>query len=103
MTDFIGKPGLMSVLPSQVGHQNLAAVPHVKDLNSAVRRAGGESRPIIIHLGIVLRQEEEKSQGKPFPSICHETVSADACEQYLNQESRGTCDIVRVRACNNRR
>lgn len=68
----------MSALPSQVGHQNLAAVPHVKDLDGAVGRAGGQSRPIIVHLGIVLRQEEEKSQGKPFPSVFHENVSVDA-------------------------
>lgn len=48
------------VSPSQVGHQDLASVPHVKDLDSAVGRAGGQSGAVVVHLGVVLRGKGDR-------------------------------------------
>lgn len=46
-------------LPSEVCHKDLPSVSDVKDLDGAVRRTGGEPSPVVVHLGIVLKQTEQ--------------------------------------------
>lgn len=45
--------------PSKVSHQDLASVPHVKDLDGSVRRAGGQSSAVVVHLGVVLPRTQD--------------------------------------------
>lgn len=47
-------------LPSEVCHQDLSSVPDIKDLDGAIGGTGGESSPVIIHLGIMLKQKQEQ-------------------------------------------
>ena len=45
-------------LPSEVCHQYLTSVSDIEDLHGAIRRTGGQSRAVVIHLGIVLKHRE---------------------------------------------
>lgn len=45
------------VLPSEVCYQDLPSVSDIEDLYGAIRRAGGESGTVVVHLGIVLKQD----------------------------------------------
>lgn len=44
-------------LPPEIGHKDLSSVLDIKDLDRAIRRAGGQSGAVVIHLSIMLKTE----------------------------------------------
>lgn len=49
-----------SIVPSEVGDENLASIPDIKDLHGAIGGTRSKPSPVVIHLSIVLPNAQDK-------------------------------------------
>lgn len=74
--------------PSKVSHQDLASVPHVKDLDGSVRRAGGQSSAVVVHLGVVLPRTHTYTHTS--------LIGCDGIKLVLEEEVQPSLDFLDI-------